>query len=267
MFRFARDGTFLDYKADRLDELYIPPELFLGRTVAEVLPSDVAAPVMMAIANVLDHGGIDVVEYALDSESGHEFFEARIVAAGQDEVVAIVRNVTKQAQSEATLRAAKEAAERANQLKSAFLSTMSHELRTPLTSIAGYTELLQQQAGLNPELAEDVNHMARSTRHLLALVSDLLDLSRIDAGAMPLRVEPVLVADVIADTLIQLAPQIGSKGLAVEAGAGAPHGSGRPAAAAADSAQCRRERRQIHDGRRHIHSCPGISAERERRNH
>src|SRR5262249_33297089 len=155
-------------------------EAFLGRTVAEVLPPEVAAPIMAAIANVLDKGGRDTVEYALASGTRQEFYEARFVAEGPDDVVVIVRNVTERVRAEADLRTAKDAAERAYQLKSAFLSTISHELRTPLTSIAGYTELLQRHPGLSPDLAEDINQMARSTNHLIALVSDLLDLSRID---------------------------------------------------------------------------------------
>jgi two-component system sensor histidine kinase/response regulator len=216
MFCLDRSGTFLDYKADRLDDLLIPPQQFLGRTVVEVLSTNVAALVMRTITRVLDTGGMEIEEYALDTESEQVFFEARFVAAGPDEVVVIVRNVTERARAEAELRAAKEAAEKANHLKSAFLSTMSHEVRTPLTSIVGYTDLLLGNPALSSDFAEDLDHIARSSRHLLALVNDLLDLSRIEAGAMPLRIERVPLTEVVAEALALLAPQIASKGLAVE---------------------------------------------------
>ena len=129
--------------------------------------------------------GAETLEYTLEAANGREYFEARFVASGPDEVVAIVRDVTERARAEAELRAAKEAAEKASQLKSDFLSTMSHELRTPLTSIAGYAEFLQRGPGLSPEQAEDVNQISRSAHHLLGLISDVLDLSRIEAGAPP----------------------------------------------------------------------------------
>jgi PAS domain S-box-containing protein len=216
MFRLDRNGTYLDYKADRLDDLVLPPERFLGRTIAETLPSDVADAVSAAISRVVNSGGTETIEYSLDVVGGHADFEARLVASGPDEVVAIVRNVTERARADAELRAAKDAAEKASQLKSAFLSTMSHELRTPLTAIAGYTELLQRGPGLSPEQAADVRQISRSADHLLTLVGDLLDLSRIEVGAMVLRMEPVVVAEIVEETLAQLSPQATAKGLSME---------------------------------------------------
>jgi signal transduction histidine kinase len=172
--------------------------------------------VMATVKRVLATGGTETLEYTLDALSGREYFEARFVASGPDEVVAIVRDVTERARAEAELRAAKEAAEKASQLKSDFLSTMSHELRTPLTAIAGYTEFLQRGPGLSLEQAEDVNQISRSAHHLLGLISDVLDLSRIEAGALSLRSEPVLVAEVVEEALAQLLPQITAKQLRVE---------------------------------------------------
>ena len=215
MFRLSRDGTYLDYKADRPGDLLVSPQTMLGRTVAETMPRPVATAVMAAIRRVLTTGGTETLEYTLEAAGGREFFEARFVASGPDEVVAIVRDVTERARAETELRAAKEAAEKASQLKSDFLSTMSHELRTPLTSIAGYSEFLQRSPGLNPEQMEDVNQISRSAHHLLGLISDVLDLSRIEAGATSLRVEPVLVAAVIEEALAQLLPQITAKHLRV----------------------------------------------------
>jgi signal transduction histidine kinase/CheY-like chemotaxis protein len=88
---------------------------------------------------------------------------------------------------------ARDAAEAANLAKSSFLATMSHELRTPLSAIIGYTELLQLQAQRfkHDNLLPDIAKIWTSGKHLLALINDVLDLSKIEAGKMELYLEPI----------------------------------------------------------------------------
>jgi len=82
------------------------------------------------------------------------------------------------------LEMAKEAADRANQSKSEFLSNMSHELRTPLNAILGFTQIMNRDASLSVEQRENLDIINRSGEHLLTLINDILDLSKIDAGNM-----------------------------------------------------------------------------------
>ena len=81
--------------------------------------------------------------------------------------------------------------ERANRLKSEFLASMSHELRTPLHTIIGFSELLGEEAGrpLNEKQKRFVNHIHKDSMHLLELINDILDLSKIEAGRLELRRE------------------------------------------------------------------------------
>jgi PAS domain S-box-containing protein len=107
------------------------------------------------------------------------------------EWIGIHTDVTEAKQFQAELEAARNAAEEANRAKSTFIANMSHELRTPLSAVIGYTEMLEEElADLNqPRLVEDLNKITANARHLLSLINDVLDLSKIEAGRMSVIAE------------------------------------------------------------------------------
>jgi signal transduction histidine kinase len=119
----------------------------------------------------------------------------------------------------AELVAANERLQELDRLKSQFLATMSHELRTPLNSIIGFTGLIcQGMAGpVNEEQAKQLGMVYNSALHLLSLISDLLDLSRIEAGKMRLEVSAFNFGDVISDVVACLSPIVKQKGLTLDA--------------------------------------------------
>jgi PAS domain S-box-containing protein len=132
-------------------------------------------------------------------------------------LVGVIVDITPMKETQAALRVAMEVAEAADQIKSAFLATMSHELRTPLNSIIGFTGiLLQELAGpLNAEQGKQLGMVRDSARHLLALINDVLDISKIEAGELPIASEAFDLARSIEKVIAIATPLADKKGLAL----------------------------------------------------
>jgi signal transduction histidine kinase/CheY-like chemotaxis protein len=118
-----------------------------------------------------------------------------------------------QAEARLALANAKESAERASKAKSEFLASMSHELRTPLNAVLGYAQLLER-ADLGEEHLDAVRTIHRSGRHLLSLIADILDLSKIEAGKMELNRAPMSLRSAIASVVEMVRVRAEQKGLA-----------------------------------------------------
>jgi signal transduction histidine kinase len=105
--------------------------------------------------------------------------------------------------------------ERANRLKSEFLASMSHELRTPINALIGYTALMLDRiyGEITPKQEEGLHRIQMSAQHLLALINDILDLARIEAGKMPLNLEDVPLPSMIAEITQQIEPLVRKKTL------------------------------------------------------
>ncbi|HMF66458.1 MAG TPA: response regulator [Phyllobacterium sp.] len=128
--------------------------------------------------------------------------------------VAVYTDITDLKRRHTELEEARRGAEVASQEKSRLLASMSHELRTPLNAIIGYSEMLIEDASdwNKPGFVADLGKIMGSGRHLLALINDVLDLSKIEAGKMELYIEPVSLKQLLVDVESTVAPLITKKG-------------------------------------------------------
>ena len=150
--------------------------------------------------------------------------------------------------------------EQASALKSQFLANMSHEFRTPLNAMLGYTSMLLQGVGgpLEPNARGHLARVESNGRHLLTIINEILDISRIEAGRMPLQVSRFKVPDLVAEVKSELEPIIlRSKLDGHHRPAEGPAGDGqRSAEGEADSAEPAEQRVEVHASRQHHHQRP-----------
>ncbi|MCE4058373.1 ATP-binding protein [Pseudomonas sp. Au-Pse12] len=150
-------------------------------------------------------------------KDGSRFWASVVITAQYDASGAlrgfskITRDITDRRAAEIALGTAREEAESASRAKSEFLSRMSHELRTPLNAILGFAQLLDMDssAGQRPQ----VGHILRAGQHLLGLINEVLDIARIEAGRLPLNVEPMPLAAVLHEALTLVSPMAADAGI------------------------------------------------------
>ena len=186
MFRISADGNFVNFKAAKNSHLPLIIEDFLGKNLSETLPQAVAEVLMDCVKQTLSTGDVQIVEYQLQQYGVWLDYEARIAVSTEDEVMAIIRDITERKQSETEIRNALEKEKQLHELKSRFVSMVSHEFRTPLATILSSSELLEHYSHKWSDQKKN-NHLQRiqlSVKHMTELLNDALLIGQADAGKL-----------------------------------------------------------------------------------
>jgi two-component system, sensor histidine kinase and response regulator len=129
--------------------------------------------------------------------------------------ISVITDITERKQTERDITAAKDTAEQANRAKNEFLARMSHELRTPLNAVLGFAQLLELDE-LSSEQMQSVQHILKAGKHLLTLINEVLDVSRIEAGTLLLSLERVEVVTLLDEAVRMIQPMADAYDVTVE---------------------------------------------------
>jgi PAS domain S-box-containing protein len=201
---------------------YEPAELTGARPIDLLHPDDVDST-MRDLQWLLEHPGAPITStFRIRRKDGRYVVMENVgrtlsAHSVKEGVIAFGRDITGRRAAEEALARAKEEAERANRAKSEFLSRMSHELRTPMNSILGFAQLLSR-GELAPQQGKSVQHILKAGRHLLHLINEVLEISRIEAGREQFSLEPVALAPLLEEVLGLVRPLAQQHGVTLHGG-------------------------------------------------
>ena len=203
--------TYVSPNIERLYGVTEQEALAPGFLHSLVHPDDRVA--FEAASEAVASGGseVETVEYRLVREDRPPRWVSAVLVpesreAGQvTAVLAYVLDVDDRRQAEQARQEAQDCAERANRAKTEFLSRMSHELRTPLNAVLGFGQLLELE-DLSDSQSDAVGHILKAGRHLLSLINEVLDISRVESGDLALSPEPVLAVELIDESVDLIRP-------------------------------------------------------------
>jgi PAS domain S-box-containing protein len=224
--RLDREGNILDCKGGQSSDPFLSADKFTDRNLKDILPSDVVEQFGEAQDKVRKTGTLEVLEFKAGGKQGEQVYESRLLPLSWDHWIAVLRNITARKSGELKLteyaqelerkneelEAALATAREATQLRSRFLANMSHEIRTPMNGVLGMTDFLLATK-LTSEQQEFAESIKRSADALLALINDILDLSKIEAGKLRLDRVQFQLGPTIAEVVSLFALEARMKGL------------------------------------------------------
>jgi PAS domain S-box-containing protein len=225
--RIDREGNVLDCKGGQSSDPFLSPDKFAEQSLRNILPEGVSELFGEAQDKVRKTGALELIEFKAEGRQGEQVYESRLLPLSWDHWIAVVRNITarkgvelkltgyaqelerKNEELEAALATAREA----TQLRSRFLANMSHEIRTPMNGVLGMTDFLLA-TNLSTEQQEFAESIKSSADALLALINDILDLSKMEAGKLRLDRVPFQLGATLAEIASLFALEARMKGLA-----------------------------------------------------
>lgn len=196
MFYKDNSGVYLGCNKEYQKLLGLPRDRIIGHSIAGIAPATIAENHFAADRELLLNGGVLSYEALIPHSNGTimSMLVYKTTYNSQDGAIAgilgIMLDITELTKAQEELQRAKEEAEKANRAKSEFLANISHEIRTPMNAIIGYSELLRSLV-TDSKQKRYLESIKSAGKSLLTLINDILDLSKIEAGKMELKLEPV----------------------------------------------------------------------------
>lgn len=188
-------GVYLDYCGPMSPDLYMQPEMFIGKSIEEVLPEELYQLFAVAFKTALQTREIQLCEYSLNLPDGMNYFEAKVVAYAESKLLTITRNVSIYKRAEATIKLKNDDLIRINAEKDKFFSIIAHDLRGPFSGFLGLTETLAKRLPdmTLKEIHEITLLMRNSAVHLFRLLGNLLEWSRMKGGLIAFNPKKILL--------------------------------------------------------------------------
>jgi PAS domain S-box-containing protein len=201
IFEFDREGTILQFMPSSTIHPLRPPEEFLGRNIAEVMPPDVASQTLFAIQRALESGLVQAFEYQLPEFDQQSYYEATVIRNDDRTVIAMVRDVSARKWAATERDKLIDELEKKNAELEQFTYTVSHDLKSPLITIKGFLGLVREdvESGDRERLEKDIQRISGAAEKMHALLGDLLELSRV--GRLINPPETVRFNDLVSDTV------------------------------------------------------------------
>jgi PAS domain S-box-containing protein len=216
IFEFDREGTILQFMPSSTIHPLRPPEEFLGRNIAEVMPPEVASQTLFAIRRALESGLVQAFEYQLPEFDQQSYYEATVIRNDDRTVIAMVRDVSARKWAATERDKLIDELEKKNAELEQFTYTVSHDLKSPLITIKGFLGLVREdvESGDRERLEKDIQRISGAAEKMHALLGDLLELSRV--GRLINAPESVCFNDLVSETIELLHGRIAQNNIQVQ---------------------------------------------------
>jgi signal transduction histidine kinase/ActR/RegA family two-component response regulator len=222
MLELDLQGRYHAVHCARPELLIKPAELMLRSTVHDILPAPQAAVIIKALESAMDTGVSSGAVLELPFKPEPRWYELSVARKGEPDgqdtrFIVLSRDITERIQAEAVVLEQR-AATHASRARNEFLSRVSHELRTPLNAVIGFAQLLLHTPGSSLAAGQKlhIEYILRAGHHLLDMINDILDLTRIESGEAHLAIEPVSLSELLKDTVPMVQTQAEAMGLSIK---------------------------------------------------
>lgn len=211
-FIIDKDGIYVDFVIKDTENLQINPDDIIGNSIFEVGFSErMARKIFQFIQDAIRFDSIETIEYALEVDKGTAMFEMRIAKLDDNSVISIARDITRRKMAEIRLEEAKQKAEEADQLKSAFLANISHEIRTPMNAIIGFSRMIGSPDFDMEEKNRFIDIVVSNGKLLMEMINDMISISKIESKQVVMHKGFVKINDLLVDLYREYSLDVSNK--------------------------------------------------------